>query len=192
MTLLTGVLVLLALVVLPRPVRSGEIEGAAVDSTSQSPIPDSGVEVVSADEVAQSLDLLALALRSGASVPACLEAVAEVSSPTPRERLRSVAAALRWGVDPAVAWSEAPEIWAPAGRALALAEDAGVPPAPLLVEAAADVRRRAAEELDERLGRLSVLVMLPLGLCFLPAFGLLTVVPVVVGLARDVLGAGLA
>ena len=44
-----------------------------------------------------------------------------------------------------------------------------------------------AAEID----RAGVLVSGPLGLCFLPAFVCLGIVPVVVGLARDVLGAGL-
>ena len=52
---------------------------------------------------------------------------------------------------------------------------------------AADVRaeyRSAAEQAARRVG---VLAVAPLGLCFLPAFVLLGVVPVVVGLAGPLL-----
>ena len=50
-------------------------------------------------------------------------------------------------------------------------------------EEAADAARAAAE-------RASVLIAAPLGLCYLPAFLCLGIVPVIAGLAGDVLHSG--
>jgi hypothetical protein len=65
---------------------------------------------------------------------------------------------------------------------LLLARDAGLSPGPLLASAAEDERRRVA--LAQRLAaaRLGVRVVLPTGLCLLPAFVLLSVVPLVAAL----------
>lgn len=140
--------------------------------------------------IAGAMDLLALALSSGAPVIAALEAVAERSGPVVGGHLRHVAAALRWGVDDARAWSELPSVWRPAAQAMALAGLAGVPPGQLLRRAARDVREQERRRLEESAARLSVRIVIPLGLCFLPAFGLLTVVPVVAALASDLMGVG--
>jgi Flp pilus assembly protein TadB len=78
---------------------------------------------------------------------------------------------------------------APAARALARAAEGGAPVADavarLAVEARA-VRRAGGEQAARRAG---VLAVAPLGLCFLPAFVLLGVVPVVAGLAAPLLEA---
>ncbi|GAA4350185.1 hypothetical protein GCM10023145_12630 [Angustibacter luteus] len=77
--------------------------------------------------------------------------------------------------------------WAPLARALDLADRTGASAAVLLRSAAADerARRRAAVRLSS--GRLGVRLVLPLGLTVLPAFVLLGVAPVVLGLADQVL-----
>lgn len=66
--------------------------------------------------------------------------------------------------------------------ALTLARDAGTGAAPLLAAAAEDERRAAAAAARAAAARLGVRVVLPAGLCLLPAFVLLTVVPLVLGL----------
>lgn len=136
---------------------------------------------------AAAMDLIALALTSGVPLVAAVDAVATESGPTVRRHLRQVVAALRWGVDESRAWDGLPDVWRPAGQALALAGVAGVPPGALLRRAATDIRRAEQRRIEEATGRLSVMVVLPLGLCFLPAFALLTVVPVVATLARGLL-----
>ncbi|MCW2777557.1 MAG: hypothetical protein JWN17_1282, partial [Frankiales bacterium] len=52
---------------------------------------------------------------------------------------------------------------------------------------AADARAEARSAAEQRARRAGVLAVAPLGLCFLPAFVLLGVVPVVVGLAGPLL-----
>jgi len=66
--------------------------------------------------------------------------------------------------------------------ALLLAARSGLPPADVVRECAHTARRSRAEHTSRRLGRLPVLLVLPLGLCLLPASALLGIAPVVLGL----------
>ncbi|MBG6224482.1 hypothetical protein IWX63_001041 [Arthrobacter sp. CAN_A2] len=61
----------------------------------------------------------------------------------------------------------------------------GAPSAALLHAHAAQLRRRHNREVDRRAAALGVQLVLPLGLCSLPAFICLGVVPVVLGLLPD-------
>ena len=65
-------------------------------------------------------------------------------------------------------------------RVLALAEDAGVPAAELLRAEAERQRYEARARGQAAAARLGVQLLLPLGLCILPAFVLLAVVPLIV------------
>lgn len=136
------------------------------------------------------LDLLALALDSGASTGGALRAVSDRLPGSVGAELRSVAAALEWGLPDEAAWSSAPSRWEPAGRALRLAARAGVPPAGLLRHAAEDARRERLSRVEVETARLGVRLVLPLGLAFLPAFVLTTVLPVVLALAGSLLSGG--
>lgn len=137
--------------------------------------------------VASAIDLLALALTSGSPLTNALAAVADHSGPVVAAQLRQVIAALQWGFDDAKAWQGLAPVWRPAADALALAARVGMPAAGLLREAAATIRRDERQSLQERTARLGVLIVLPLGGCFLPAFATLTVLPVVAVIARSVL-----
>lgn len=101
------------------------------------------------------------------------------------EQLRGVAAVLRRGEDPTEAWAAAGAHWAPARRSLDLAESAGIPPARALVRTADDLRREAVADVEVAAARLGVRLVVPLGLAYLPAFVLTTVVPVVLALTRS-------
>ena len=57
-----------------------------------------------------------------------------------------------------------------------------------LTELAETIRDRARDDALERSERAGVAISGPLGLCFLPAFVCLGIVPVVIGLAGGVLG----
>jgi tight adherence protein B len=71
---------------------------------------------------------------------------------------------------------------------LDLARRAGVPAAGLLRRAAEDIRDEAAAEGLVAAERLAVRLVLPLGVCVLPAFVLVGVVPVVVGVLSSTVG----
>ncbi|TNM68031.1 hypothetical protein FHN55_08365 [Streptomyces sp. NP160] len=73
-------------------------------------------------------------------------------------------------------------------RCLWIAEQTGAPVAALLGSAAAELRRRRRRAAALAAARLGVRVVAPLGLCTLPAFGLLAVVPVLLSLGRGLLG----
>lgn len=138
-------------------------------------------------EVAGVIDLLALTLRAGAGLVEAMEAVAARVGGPLGLHLQTVSAACRWGVDDATAWASVPTGWQPAARALRMAANAGVAPADLLVRAAEEVRRAEQQRLEVATATLGVRIVLPLGLVFLPAFVLTTVVPIVLALARQVL-----
>lgn len=141
--------------------------------------------------VAVAVELLALALTSGVPLTVALEAVAGRSGPIVAAQLRQVSAALQWGVEGAKAWEGLPRLWQPVGAAIALAAQVGMPAAGLLGEAASNIRAQEQQLLQERTARLGVLIVLPLGGCFLPAFAALTVLPVVGVIAAGVLRGGL-
>jgi hypothetical protein len=139
-------------------------------------------------EVANAIDLLALALRGGVGLLEAVEAVGARLEDPLRSHLLTVAAAQRWGVDSMEAWASVPPAWQPAARALRMAATAGVAPADVLAQASQEMRRAEEQRLEVATARLGVRVVLPLGLLFLPAFVLTTVVPIVMALAAQVLG----
>lgn len=106
-----------------------------------------------------ALDLVAIAVSGGASIDRATHTVR--------------AACERSGID---AEREGAAIHA----VLALSSRAGVPAAALLRAEAAEERRRARSDGARRAATLSVTLMLPLGLCILPAFMLLGVAPLMV------------
>ncbi|MGB5952774.1 MAG: type II secretion system F family protein [Ornithinimicrobium sp.] len=147
-------------------------------------------EVDTEPSVSETLQHLSLALRGGAGLQPALREVAAASPGSTGVELMAVAAAMAWGLDDDAAWSHAPPRWEPARRALMLASRAGVAPSPMLSAAANDLRRDRVAAVEEATARLSVRLVLPLGLAFLPAFVLTTVVPVVLALAATVLDLG--
>jgi pilus assembly protein TadC len=143
--------------------------------------------LVSITEVAGVIDLLALTLRGGAGLVEAMEAVAARVGGPLGLHLQTVAAAGRWGVEDSTAWASIPSAWQPAARALRMAATAGVPPADALVRAAEEVRRGEQQRLEVATATLGIRIVLPLGLVFLPAFILTTIVPIVLALAQQVL-----
>jgi len=164
---------------------------AAADEGQATPGTHSGARgmrrAVPVAEVSGVIDLLALTLRGGAGLVEAMEAVATRVGGPLGMHLRTVAAAGRWGVEDAAAWASVPSAWQPAARALRMATAAGVPPADALAGAADEVRRAEQQRLEVATATLGVRIVLPLGLLFLPAFILTTVVPIVVALAQQVL-----
>lgn len=67
-------------------------------------------------------------------------------------------------------------------EALTFVATTGAPSAAVLLAAAAQVRRRRSREAERRAAALGVKLVVPLGLCALPAFVILTVVPLLLSL----------
>lgn len=138
-------------------------------------------------EIADVAELLALALASGRGTTESLEAVAARIGGRPAADLGTVVAATGWGMSDQQAWALVDRAWQPVARAFLLAGAAGLPPSTTLKTAAQDIRRAEAHRLAAESERLGVRLVLPLGVTFLPAFVLSTIVPVVGALAAVVL-----
>jgi pilus assembly protein TadC len=149
--------------------------------------------------VASSLDVLAVCLASGMAVSAAAAATAPSAPPLLARVMRRAADLLALGADPAVAWSAPPDL--PAGsldtqtdallRLARRSAASGAALAEAVAGLAAQCRHDAAHTAAAAAERAGVLIAGPLGLCFLPAFVCLGIVPVVAGLAGDVLQSGL-
>jgi pilus assembly protein TadC len=138
------------------------------------------------------LDLLAACLAGGASLAAAATAVAAALPGPCGCRLASVVDALAVGCAPGEAWlelggSSGDDPLAGPARLLARAAEGGTPVAGAVQRLAADARAASAAAASQAARRVGVLAVAPLGLCFLPAFVLLGVVPVVVGLAAPLI-----
>jgi pilus assembly protein TadC len=144
---------------------------------------------------ASSFDVLAACLRSGMAVSTAAAATAQ-SAPAELARLLNRAAdLLALGADPATAWSDrhlTKDDHAVALLRLARRSAAsGAALANGVAELAEQARHDAADSASAAAERASVLIAGPLGVCYLPAFLCLGIVPVVAGLAGDVLQSGL-
>lgn len=141
------------------------------------------------DELAVSADLMAAALRAGAPVSAAVAGVGEVLEGPLSARLVQIGRELRAGVSPTQAWQRLADL-APARRLINAARRSAQSGAALsgaLVRCADDLRSDAAHERQAQAQRAAVLLVLPLGLCFLPAFVLGGLVPVVLAVLGEVL-----
>ncbi|MFE6870798.1 type II secretion system F family protein [Kitasatospora sp. NPDC057692] len=130
-------------------------------------------------------ELLAACLGSAASPAEAVAAVgASVDAPM-GPRLLSTAAELALGAPPEVCWHRLGEAYpplAPLARCLVRTSLSGAPAAAALSGLASGRRAEAVRTAHARVRRAGVLATAPLGLCFLPAFVLIGVAPVVMGL----------
>lgn len=152
-----------------------------------------------------AIDLLAVCLRAGLPTTAALRSVAGTTlarigsdrgaaiSGEPSSVsvvLNRVAAAAELGSEPAAAWEDwiGHPTYGPLARALIVTGESGSAVAARLELVSKRLRTTAGQTAVARAQRVGVALMAPLGLCFLPAFVCLGVVPVVVGIAGRVFG----
>jgi Flp pilus assembly protein TadB len=131
--------------------------------------------------------LLATALESGRDVADALRLVADALPGPATALLAAVPARLALGVPPDLAWRPAleREELAPLGRAMVRAHRSGAPVTEEVARLADELERRARSRVEDRARAVGVKAALPLGLCLLPSFLLIGVVPLVVGLLRS-------
>lgn len=136
------------------------------------------------------LDLVAAALRAGRPLADALTAAASAADPAVRRVLLRVAGLLRLGAEPAQAWSVVGPQAAlrPLAAVAVRSASSGVRLAAAFERHAVEVRADAATAAIERAHRAGVVALAPLGLCFLPSFVCLGVLPVIVGIARTAFG----
>ena len=145
--------------------------------------------------VASSLDVLAVCLAAGMAVSTAAAATARSAPPLLAQILSRAADLLALGADPAVAWSAVSDPTAPQIDALLRlarrSSASGVALADAVSGLATQCRQDATHTAAATAERAGVLIAGPLGLCFLPAFVCLGIVPVIAGLAGDFLQSGL-
>lgn len=129
------------------------------------------------------VDLLVACLRAGRAVSDSLDAVADAWSGPVQDHLRTASAQLQLGGDPEAVWRSwgSDPALAPLARAFARAARSGTSITTTLEHAATELRqvRRWSGQAQAR--SVGVRTAGPLGLCFLPAFIVLGVVPTVIG-----------
>lgn len=139
------------------------------------------------------MDVLAACLTSGMSVSGAAAATAPTAPPPLSAVLRRAAEMLALGADSATAWADGGAGDPHVDAVTRLARRSAASGAALAAGVAelADQSREDAVDAARAAGeRAAVLIAGPLGLCYLPAFLCLGVVPVVMGLAGDVLNSG--
>lgn len=136
-----------------------------------------------------ALDLLACALRAGQPPSTAAAAVAHAVRGPVGDTLLAVARAADLGASADIAWQPLGRLtsMATVARTAARTAESGTRLADELAQIATNLRTRQAAASDARVRRAGVWVVLPLGLCFLPAFVLIGVVPIVIGIADSVL-----
>ncbi|MFC9506022.1 type II secretion system F family protein [Streptomyces sp. NPDC057002] len=137
-------------------------------------------------------DLLAACIAAGASPVIAAQAVGEALGGPVGDALARGAAEVRLGGEPGAAWRRLAAVPGAEGlaRLLERAGVSGLPAAAPVARLAAEARADWGRAATARARRAGVMVSAPVGLCFLPAFIAVGVLPVVIGLAGGVLGGG--
>ena len=175
--------------------RPGSGANRPAETPNQGGTSNGGAKGVS--DPALLLDLAAAMLESGRPLPTGLRILSESAEPVLGRIIARVVTALELGSDWKAAWELAldvrdsnsrgvpTEVRGTAGvlrDALAFAASSGAPSAAVLHAQAEQIRRRRARESERRAAALGIQLVLPLGLCALPAFICLTVVPLLLAL----------
>lgn len=147
--------------------------------------------VEAARQLPLAADLLAACVAAGAGPVAAAQAVGDALKGPVGERLAQGAAEVRLGGEPVDAWRRLAAIPGAAAlaRLLERAGDSGAPAAEPVARLAADCRAERGRTALAAARRAGVLMTAPVGLCFLPAFIAVGVLPVVIGLAGGLLSA---
>ncbi len=147
-------------------------------------------EVVEA-ELPHVVDLLLATVGVGASPAEALSRVIAVAHPTVAEELGALVGRLELGADPALVWRDMathPQ-FGRLGRTLRRSAESGAPVVESLERLAGDLRALRRTEVEARVRQVEVRAAVPLGVCLLPAFVLIGIVPLVAGAAGSLLGA---
>ncbi|MFF9457133.1 type II secretion system F family protein [Streptomyces flaveolus] len=150
------------------------------------------IAVEAARQLPLAADLLAACVAAGAGPVIAAQAVGDALGGPVGDALVRGAAEVRLGGEPGGAWrglAALPDA-GPLARLLERADVSGMPAAGPVARLAAQARADRARATTVRARRAAVMVTAPVGLCFLPAFVAVGVLPVVIGLAGGVLGGG--
>jgi Flp pilus assembly protein TadB len=133
------------------------------------------------------VQLLAAALETGAGVAEALSLVCDACPGPAADGLAAVPPRLALGLPPDQAWAPVladPQL-APLGRALVRASRSGSSVTHEVARLADELSEKSRATVEERARSVGVKAAIPLGLCLLPSFVLLGVVPLVVALLQS-------
>lgn len=141
-------------------------------------------------ELPHVVGLLAAAVRGGLPPADAITLVCDALPGPAADSLAPLPPRIALGVDPVEVWRivEADAALAPLGRTLARSARTGEPVAEALERLGAELAARARAETEDAARRVGVRAAVPLGLCLLPSFLLLGIVPVVAGLVTELAG----
>jgi Flp pilus assembly protein TadB len=134
------------------------------------------------------IDLLAATLASGATMQSSLLAAVNAMQESPiKTRLAPVLAAIELGADPRDAWSTLRHepVLGQLAISVMRSYDTGAGLEPVLVGIATEMRREHRSRVEVAARTAGVKAVIPLAVCFLPAFFVLGVVPIVASLAES-------
>lgn len=134
------------------------------------------------------IDLLAATLASGATMRSSLSAAANAMHNSPIQiRLAPVLAGIELGADPRDAWSTLinEPVLGQLSISIMRSYDTGAGLESVLVGIASDMRRDHRSRVEVAARTAGVKAVIPLAVCFLPAFFVLGVVPIVASLAAS-------
>lgn len=137
-----------------------------------------------ARDLPAGVDLVGAVLRGGGSLVEALRLVAAALPGPLAEEFDRTRHQLEMGVDPEAVWAALaghPEL-GPMGRAMRRTHRTGAPVTQAVALLAVELREQARAEIEQRARSVDVKSAGPLGACFLPAFVVLAVVPLVVGI----------
>lgn len=136
-----------------------------------------------------ALELLAVCLEAGAPLRGAVHRVAALGPLAAVEALSRIDATVGLGVDESTAWEQlaGDPVWGPVARDVVRGLATGTPTRDVLLQHAREGRRSAQTARLARARSVGVRSTLPLMTCFLPAFLLLGVVPVVASLVPQFL-----
>lgn len=134
------------------------------------------------------VELLGSCVRGGAAVEPSLRVVADALGGPLADCFHGVGHRLAIGLDPVSVWRGLVDdpVLAPLGRAVARSHESGASVAVAIDALADDLREQARTEAQVRANAVEVRAAAPLGACFLPAFLLIGVVPLIAGILADI------
>lgn len=138
-------------------------------------------------QLPDALDVLASLLESGATAVTAIRAVGPALGPPIGPELERVSRAIGVGADPMQAWDSAHPSLRPLAAAMIRSAETGAPLALVIAGVGADARRdyRARVEIAARSA--GVKAVAPLAACFLPAFFLMGVAPIIASFVEQLL-----
>ena len=141
-------------------------------------------------KIATLLELLAACLEAGLPMHSAVQRLVSVADEATASRLRAVESQLALGSTDSDAWLAlgTDHWWGPIARDIARSANSGTSLVGTLEVHAMEQRRITGAERRRQARAVGVRSVVPLVLCFLPAFLLVGIVPVIAGLLKDLFG----